>query len=250
MRRMPLLKIITFIIFLISFGSCLEFNPFYKYDSDPQSVDVHWSVQDMGGGLFNLSEYHPDSNSNSEVFFDGVNFNFTGNESISGRAPDFGIQPSMSEQAPYGTMWEFLDYFLSPFTFNTGGTKDSTAFPEYDGLDPFITNYNSYITNNVEVPFSADIHGIQIVGFIDTSMFQTSGNLSVIEFDTISNDPFMSGEGMVIFHSGYPNGIIYFYFRHDSGFTTYAYQWSGGSSSVGNFFGEMNGDYRWVMFPH
>lgn len=239
-----LMLIVCFSIF-----SCMDFLPFYKYDADIEFVTTTLSITEESSETYKIIENHPWYESSSICHFDGISMYFDPGYSSSGRPPVFGNNTVFSEQTSINNLSEYLMTFLAHFSINGSGTIDSTDIPGIE-IMPFITDYNSELTSTAAVPYPADIHDISIAGSLDVSLFPTPGNLSVVNFSTTSIDPFMSGEGVMIMHSGFPNGILYFYFRHDTGYSTLFYQRNGSSSSIGSFWGAMEVEYTWFYFPH
>ncbi|MFW5785916.1 MAG: hypothetical protein ACOCYC_01615 [bacterium] len=99
------------------------------------------------------------------------------------------------------------------------------------------------------VPYTANIHGAQVTDVLPAADMPQPNTLSEVTVETSSDHPFLAGNGRIILHSGYPNGIVYFYFHHSTGFTTYMYQFSGSSGSMGDFFGPMENELWWTFFP-
>lgn len=229
-------------------------NSFYKYDALEEESSVHintwqniiWDVTNIGVNTFQINEIHGQANGVFDAFFDGVNVNITLNNTT-GDSPDFGISPTMDEQVgnlSFYSLGHYFEFLLNNFQLNFADTINNNQFGELTSI-----SYTSTTRTTISIPYEASIHNSPSSDPIDVSDFPTPGNLAVVDFISTSTHPFLSGTGQIIMHSGYPNGIIYFYFHHNTGYTSYFYQFTGGSASTGNYFGEMNAEYQWTMFP-
>lgn len=226
MVKLLLLLPVTFILL-----SCdLEFNPFYKYTTLVW-INSKMSITELDNNNIQIEEHNSSLTSTGlfTAMYDGTSLSdFSGGGS--GLEPDFNLPPAISDQVtsyPLYMISHYFQTFFNPIDF-TGST--STIVP------------------TVTVPYAADINGLEITNQINATDFPTPGNLSVIDLQSDHIDSIWQGTGQAILHSGDPNGVIYFYFHHDLGFTSYFYQSANNSNSIGNYFGEMDVEYMWTMF--
>ncbi|MBB6479505.1 membrane lipoprotein lipid attachment site-containing protein [Spirochaeta isovalerica] len=236
-------KSVILIIAAFLLSGCFDFLPFYKYDSDPEPVYVHWSV--TGGGTdWKINETGKWGNGGAEIFFDGNTFQANSVWS-EGRAPAFGNLTAFGPLSPFQIMTGYLQSFLSGIDFSTPGISISTD------ISGTLVTYTAY-TGEVgwSIPYEAEIDGFTFLDYLDPNQLSGSGTLAVVEFNTQSDDPFLQGQGLAVFHNGYPGGLLYFAFEHHSGYISlFHLNYSSSSQSV-DYFGQLEADYKWYFFPY
>ncbi len=147
-----------------------------------------------------------------------------------------------------GILWDYINNYFSEYSCQLAGYSETRELTHYSGVHTFTLDYSSSILTEYTIPYPALIYGTDFEHTIDASQLPVPGEFSVIEFSVTSEHPFLAGTGRMIFHSGEPNGIVYYSFDHSTGYTSLFYQTSGSTSSGGSFFGEMEVTYHWEFF--
>lgn len=243
-------RMILMLPLILLLAGCHWFFPFYKYDEDPDPVDVDWVITSSGGSLWHLEEKAEGESATAEIVFDGSNFKFNDSVSYSGVAPTFGNLLNFGDQSPFTSMLGYPDWFLDNFTLGTSGYFNSDMQPDQGDSDWYEVDWNTYTATAEPIPYPAEIDGHLFNDTLDSALLTVPGTLYVVKFYSNSENPFLKGSGMAVFHNGTPNGLLYFSFDHDSGYTSLFSQKSCSSSSAGAYWGAMDAQYSWVYFAH
>lgn len=239
MKRM----IVLFIFNLFLFTGCLDVLPFYKYEADPDPVTVEWNINQSSATSWEIREKHDWSEGSGVLNFDGSCFSDIQTYRDWGQGPVFGNLTAFADLSPFSSLSGYLHYFLNGVVL---GNVDDTIY-----TDKTTVHYDSYTGQaGWNIPYEADIANSNFKDFLDSSQLPSPGSFAVVEFHAESDDSFLDGDGIAIFHDGQPSGLLYFAFRHNSGYLSLFYLENFNSSVSGSYFGELEGDYTWYFYAY
>ncbi|MBN2656740.1 MAG: hypothetical protein JXR86_06750 [Spirochaetales bacterium] len=223
---------------------CLNILPFFKYESDVEPVNVHWSISSSGPSYWKIYENHDWGDGEAGFSFDGSRLNVDSFRS-GGSTPVFGYLSSLNSESTesFEAMVNYVRLFLNDVTLGASGT----TYPQDTN---FMTYSSSIGLMSCPIRFSATIDGVDFTDTIDSSRLSSPGSLAVVEFSADSWSSFMQGTGTAVFHNGLPGGLIYFAFEHYSGYVSLFSLKDYTFSQAGAYFGSLEGDYSWVFFPN
>lgn len=224
--------------FLLALAGCDYFmDSFFPPGMGGAEVEVYWNIESLGGDDYEINESHDRADGNIEVTYT------TGQFSSSGGGTGGSIPSPFPHDLPYYMFVRFFGIFAG---INTNNGASSSYFD--DNVEPCQVTYSTSHQSSVEVPYAvSSIHGTDVHGSLDANDLISPGTLSVVDVAVDSDNEYLDGSGMIVFHNGNPSGIVYMVFYHSNGYVTPVYQWSGSASS-GQFFGEMENEFRWSMF--
>ncbi len=247
------MRLMLLICTIAIFGACPYPYPRFNNLNDPigmyKAVDVMWNIS-YGTSVY-VNEVHPSANGQAGFFYDSAQASFDqfSNGGVGGRPPDFGRHITLESQTdplPFYMLIHYLRLFF-PITHEVSLRSSGTC--EGDFVDvPFSYTWNSSSVTQVTLPYRAKIHGSSISKLILDDLL-IPGELILIDAAVTSEHDFLGGSGMLVFHSGFPNFLLYFAFDHNTGYTSLVYQRFGegdnGDFVTDGYFGE----YCWIIFP-
>lgn len=249
-------KALVLLPVILILSGCFDFLPFYKYDYDPEPVDVRWEITSAGGTQFSLKETHPGGTFTALTSYSNPDVSFVLSSQNDGFAPAFGNLITFKDHSPFDAMWGYLDYFLDHVKIGVydSGDYDSFSIPNYSDGEYFHVYYYSQDPVTIyPISDSIIIDSVLCDLQIDGDQFGIGTTLAVVTFNIDSNDGFLGGwDGIAIFASGSVDGLIYFSFRHRSGFRTIIKMENfidTAETDAGDYFwGAMTADYKWFYF--
>ncbi len=187
-----------------------------------------------------LQEEHENASGSFNYVYSAEELQITEN-STGGVLPGFGTAVQTSAM-PFYMLGFYLGLLAAePISLSDGASGSFSA--EFEGS--YSVSWSTTHPSDIVLPFEAQggIHhpstSVLNADYLDIE----PGTIAKVDFTVTSSNEFLGGSGFMVFHDGYPSGLLYLVYYHDAGFTTLAYQQSGGGGS-GNF---MVSDSVWEM---
>lgn len=157
---------------------------------------------------------------------------------------DWSFLPSPEEQSglPIYTLLHMLGILsYQDLVFVGSGSFNGT----FEGVSYSVDSSASYVSGISFPTGLAYINGKESDSFDTTMLDGGVGELIHINFQVSSVNSFLDGYGEMLISSGYPNGLLYFFYDHSTDYSTVAWQ-SYGNGSSGLFFDTpYYGSYDW-----
>ena len=240
-------KVLALVFLTSLFASCIPIHiqPFFHFPivNDGGSDSLLHLFEESS---ITISESHPNATGDTQLIVSSGTIMSSGYSS-GGSDPNWVGVPDPGEQSeglPLYMLY-YLPYLLLQQEVSLVGSGVFTS--EY--FVPYSVSYSSREIESVPLPYSA-VGGIHSppTDTITATDLHTPGTLYRLDFQVGSENPYIAGDAMMILSTGYPNGLLYLVYDHDTAYTTVAYQQTGGGSSGSLFSDGYRAEYDWILF--
>lgn len=245
------IRMTLFVLFITTSCSIAVFDKLNHFGLTVGMVNssINFSEISQSGDLRTLQahEYHEyaDVNTTIAVDLDSISTALLSSGSTS-FPDDWSYVPSPEEQS--GLPIYSLLHILSILSYQDLAFIGDSAFNgSFEGVAYSLGSSSSSVDGVGFPTGTVSINGRESDSF-DISMLEGGvGELIHINFQVNSENSFIDGRGEMLISSGFPNGLLYFFYDHSTDFSTVAWQ-NYGSGSSGRFFdAPYYGSYEWFI---